>query len=513
MKKILEKVKYFNSNSVVNSMEDQKIQKAQQFFAQNKVNQHADEEFKAGLKAQVFQNYLSINENTMEDKKRSFWGKKPLVGAIAFTFLVLAVGVSAFAYTNLNTTSDETQDSQEQKLGAAVAYFDGDLEVENSEGGWNDATLETVLVEGDSLRVTGEGRAIVNLDDGSSIRLNSDSQITLASLNPENIIVENNSGEVYTRVVKLDREFSVVAGEVTYESLGTAYNTINSKEVNGVEVYHSKVSVKLEGQEKLKVEEGNKYYFKNKDSESQDKVIALNKEVLVKDEFIKWNKQLDEKSFADQLGYLKDEPKQEQVEEQKAEVKQEQTTNNTPEPSPSPSPAPAGSISITSIVPTTGSFKVFWSTANVDTSNGFKVVWNQAGNPTYGVDSANYVGAGNSKHVVTGLATGTYYVRVCRYTGSGCDTYSNQVSVSVSGITYPNTVTLNAFDEINSKLTWSTDNGQTGEGFKVLLNGSILQYVNGFEFSPTQNGSYKVCIWKSGSCSAYSNQVEVTTLP
>ncbi len=509
-------------------MDDQKLKNAKNFFVSSKANVQADSEFKAQLKSQVFQNYLSITNDSMEDQKKSFFGKKSLLGAMAFSLIaVIAIGGYYFGY-NPNTTKT----AKDQKIGAAVAYFEGDLEIQNADGGWNDATIETTLVEGNNLRVRGEGRAIINFDDGSSARLNSNSQIFLVRLDPEMMSVANIEGDVYVRVVKLDREFNVVAGDVQYNSLGTAYNTVNKKEIKGVEVYQSKVSVKVKGEEKVKVDEGKKYYFTNdKDKNNVEKVTSISKEILTKDEFIKWNKELDQKDFSNELGFFKDDVK---GTETKTETKVETKTEPAPAPTPqpAPTPAPTGSITITQIMAIDGAFKVFWSSANVDTSGGFKVVYNTTGNPSYPYDNPNYVGAGSTYHAIGGLSSGTYYVRVCRYTGSGCDTYSNEVSVSVTAAppaTPISSITLSSTG--GTAVAWNTNGGTASQGFKLVwsknpdptyTNGVPYDFAGFYEPHKTTGdiswgsnagpGLYyvRVCEYLNGSCAVHSNPIQVT---
>ena len=508
-------------------MEDPKFAQNVKILERAKLDFVTDESFKADLKSQVFQKYLSINVKTMEDQKKSFWSRKALKGAMAFTFLAVA-GATAFGLNYLNNDSKQSQDTpKDQKLGVAVAYYEGDLEKGNSEGGWNDANDEVVINEGDSLRVAGEGRAVLNFDDGSSIRLNSDSAVSFLSLDPQNIVVANDSGDVYARVINLDREFSVTSGDITYQSLGTAYNTVNKSDLKGVEVYHSKVSVKVKGEEKVKVEEGNKYYFKSKNADEQEKVVALSSDVAEKNEFIKWNKELDQKDYSGDLGFFKETTKVETQEQPKQEEPKQETKTST-SPAPAPAPTTGGSITITSVNPTTGAFKVFWSTASLDASQGFKVVFNKTGNPTYGVDTAHYLGAGSTPHVVRGLASGTYYVRVCRYTGSGCDTYSNQVSVNVTGATPISSISLSAAG--GTAVSWNTNGGTASEGFKLVWSknsGATYPTRTGdfagfYEANKTYGdiswggndgpGTYfvRVCEYKDGQgCVLYSNEITV----
>lgn len=104
----------------------------------------------------------------------------------------------------------------------------------------------------------------------------------------------------------------------------------------------------------------------------------------------------------------------------------------TKKPSPTPTPAPTQNVNITSINGNINKFKVFWSFSGSATQ-GFKVVYSKTSpNPTFGIDASGYFGEGSTYGIVSGIPAGTYNVRVCRYTGSGCDSYSQTVSVNVT---------------------------------------------------------------------------------
>lgn len=496
-------------------MEDQKD--ASQFFSEHKLRVQADQEFKNQLKTQIFENYLNSYNTTMEETKKPLLSRKGIWGALAFT-LIIALGVSAFFFTQNSKDVEDIDLTNDSKLGGTIALFDGDLEIQ-SETGWNDAVLDSSITEGQTYRVSGDGRAVFNLDDGSSVRLNSNSQVTFVALNPDDIKISNDSGEVYTRVVKMEREFNVIAGNAEFQSLGTAYKTVNTGEKKGVEVYHSKVAVKLNSEEVTKVNEGESYYF------GSEKTEQLDVEKLKNDEFVKWNKDLDSEDFSDQLGIL--EFKQvEGVTNTQTKSEEVKPAETQPAPQPAPQNVPQPSLVITSITPKSGGFKVFWSAANLDTSSGFKVVYNTYGGPEYGRDYAQYANPGDT-YAGVGVGAGTYFVKVCRYTGGGCDNYSNEVSVTVAAQPSNPAPNINSISLSYSgnTLNWSTDTGSTGYGFKILRGtSSVLGYGNkvafangltytGSEIMPGYGYYYAVCAYydsgSGGTCHVVSNSVQI----
>ena len=93
---------------------------------------------------------------------------------------------------------------------------------------------------------------------------------------------------------------------------------------------------------------------------------------------------------------------------------------------PTRTPMP-GSITITGIQETgTGKAIVSWE-ATGEFPAGFKVVWtNVQGLPTFPEDTSVFVGDPAARAAMISGKTGEiYYVRVCRFTGDGCDIYSN----------------------------------------------------------------------------------------
>lgn len=166
--------------------------------------------------------------------------------------------------------------------------------------------------------------------------------------------------------------------------------------------------------------------------------------------------------------------------------------------------SPAGSITLKAEV---GSGKVWLSwVANVDASNGFKIVKSTEPNPTYPENSAEYVDA-NSRNREWALSGGkTYYIRVCRYTGNGCDSYSNEVTVTVP-VSEEKVVSKTPYTAISHELVlkattlpgavaleWTERTSEGFDGYKLVRSTSNadLSYPNDgyIEFLPNRDSLY-----------------------
>jgi hypothetical protein len=112
--------------------------------------------------------------------------------------------------------------------------------------------------------------------------------------------------------------------------------------------------------------------------------------------------------------------------------------NNNNSPSYTYPTATAGTVSpyitITGMRSTGNGAAVLYWQAYGEFDSGFKILYSTASSqPTYG-DYSYYSASGSSRSVaVSGTAGSTYYFRICRFTGSSCDTYSNVYSFTFQG--------------------------------------------------------------------------------
>lgn len=431
-------------------------------------------------------------------------------GRIIF-FVALAAILGTFWYvTRPDSVKAPNGDGQIKNtaIGGEIAYIEGAVEYKKSGGEWTRATVNTTLAQGDSVEVVGAGKVIINLDDGSAIRLNKDSAITLTSLAGDHFVITNDKGQVYTRVVKSDRIFEVASAGATYQSVGTAYKTVNEEKLKGVEVYESKVKILGASEKEILVEQGNKYYVLNTANKKAEKTfVKISSADVAKDEFLSWNKTED-------------------IKLNEAEADTTATADVTED---------SGKIILTA-KQVSGGISLTWTADGVDAPNGFKVVKSTQIDPVYPGNDYYYASNPDTRSYKWSLNDGkTYFFRVCQYIDGVCKAYSNNIKVTapkvveteteastgpVSSLTIASAGTgkvtwkISGYSEQGFKLVWSKNSGPTyptrsGDKYNYYSDsGTRSGTIDAF----SGNGTYyvRVCEYLGGKCGKYSNQITMT---
>lgn len=403
-------------------------------------------------------------------------------------------------------------------MGASVVLYEGEVEYKRGDEGWKTPTPTMQLVETDQVRVLDSGRAVIQFDDGSVIRLNAGTTITLQKLELNNVVIHSTKGEVYARIVKSDRTFVIATDEAQYESLGTAYKTIKTSSTNGVEVYQSKVKVH-ENESVITVDEGNKYVAGRNQQPTKLAMADVRK-----DEFVQWNKTQDEQEqeFTKEMGVL-------------AEVNTTPTPTPTPttQPTSSPTSAPLIDKSLSlSAVKVDDGVRLTWTVGNgLSVPQGFKLVKSESANPVYPGDEYQYLSDSGTRSYTWSLKNGkTYHFRVCTYVDGKCAVYSNDVSATAPQKEESSSGAVNSITVSKSgdrRVSWTVD-GYSSKGYKLVWSknsnpvypnrdGDRYVYndnpdnkqgeVNAFD----GGGKYyiRVCEYLGGACGVYSNQIEM----
>ena len=362
--------------------------------------------------------------------------KQAVIAAVMAGVLVLGGGAAAFALLYQAPVpeaqvADTTQVKQVAKMGVAVTLVDGAAEYQRGAGAWQALTDDSQLKEGDAVR-TADGRVVLTLDDGSALRLDANTNVTLTSLVATDVKIAQTGGTAYSRVVPSERSYTVTVDGAEYKALGTAFSTINHTDEKGVQVYQS--SVKVKGVTDA-VTEGKQYFKASADAALKDKVTDINLDTAAENEFLQWNLGEDEKvdTFKSKLGVL---PKVKERAEQKAK-EQEEATEKEKTTKKDGKNEQKDKVTRGSITATAQGTTINWSYTG-KAVHGYKLVYSKNTNtPTFGFDNAIYYSdpASTSGKLsnIDGLPSGTYWVRICAYTAGSesepCVDYSNTVNV------------------------------------------------------------------------------------
>ncbi len=228
-----------------------------------------------------------------------------LVGAMA-VILHPSKDAENLASSDLSSTEDVSAETKD--IPAKISYITGVVEVKDERGEWSKAEQDATLKTGMGVRTTGaSSRTILTLEDGTAIRLDANTEISLKSLAESQLTIEQKSGYVYHRIVSnSERKYNVVSENAQYESSGTAFQTIVSGDEEAVEVYQSTVRETIKNKT---VREGERLSaYTASSSELEGKVVKLDIEKLKDNTFITWNRELDgqDAKFKSSLGFLKD---------------------------------------------------------------------------------------------------------------------------------------------------------------------------------------------------------------
>jgi len=406
---------------------------------------------------------------------------------------------------------------EEKTYSGQIEYIEGNVEKRSGkDGGWFSVQKSDIIKSGNEVRTLTDSRVIITFEDGSTIRLDENTQIVFDGQN-ENITVGMDNGFVYNKVAKNDtRVYMVKTGDYEVKALGTEFSVENENENMEVMVIESAVDVEdVASNRTKKVEEGNKANVTG-DIITEEKITQKDLE----DDFIVWNAQAENKDV------VREEKKDESDKEENKDKEDDYTK---------------GSITLSGEKSSSG-VRLHWDTSGVNTGHGFKVVKSKESNPVYPGNDYKYLSDSGVRDYKWKIDTGKkYHFRVCAYQGNGkCGVYSNDVYVSTpSGDSdkkddddkddddYASKVSLSASkDGDNVKLKWDISGGDAPKGFKVVKSkdknpvypGDDYKYLSDddtrkYTWKDLKEGKsyhFRVCIYKGGKCGTYSNDVKVS---
>lgn len=403
---------------------------------------------------------------------------------------------------------------KETKLQGVLALKEGSIAVSKN-GAWEELKKGATIKEGDVVRTGYRSRGVIELDDGSAVRLDQQTEVAFSNLSGEVIVLQQNNGRIYNRVHPGKLVYNVKSLNTVATALGTSFSVATNakQQTTEVAVYESKVALASSGQEgvKTQVAIGEMAVVGKDEKPAVEKITEGQK----KEAFIAWNQTLDKEPTPAPTVIASPKPV---VSEAPKEIVR---------------PASNTTLNLTAEARSGGAL-IRWTG---DSSNGFKACYSERENPAYPADNCTYKNASDRSFEIGGLTGGkTYHFRVGVYGTDGkVSTYSNDVTVTPSGSVSSNSsgqvksisINVEKQDGGKAKVTWNID-GSSPLGFKVVWG------PNSGPTYPTREGDkyhyysesgkrddiieglsgktyyFRVCEYLGGKCGVYSNEVSLS---
>lgn len=281
-------------------MKSKRDKKLEQIFKASKkeVDSYRFEEFKNQL------GNLLLTEHTNQSKPKSFleflrkFGYKvPL--SIAASFLLTFSLVISYSLTN-NNSQESTSNISEINSGR-VAIAEGDVRIIDRIGVERIITEDFFVEENTTVKLSGESKAKLDFENGSSLRVANDSEVKVSKVEDSKVVINHEFGEIYTVSTNGNSEVEIVTDEATYVAKNASYRIIRNTERNSVEVFENELEVLFPDGTRRIVTNGEKLFVKNTAlPESVGIVLAIDTSLKDTDEFLKWNNEVDKKKPIEQ---------------------------------------------------------------------------------------------------------------------------------------------------------------------------------------------------------------------
>lgn len=199
---------------------------------------------------------------------------------------------------NLNT--EEIVDTK--IINGEISLLEGDVRVDIDNKGYETAIDKAVLHQGDKIKTGIASLAVLNLSDGTAIRLGDNTEIVLNKLEENNVLVEILRGRIYNNI-KTKGQYQILALRTRLISLGTKFEVIVNDKLEYIAALVMENNVKLEVLDNFENAEvllssrldTNEKAIINLKAVKKDilKIETFDPKILAKESWYKWNFELD----------------------------------------------------------------------------------------------------------------------------------------------------------------------------------------------------------------------------
>lgn len=180
---------------------------------------------------------------------------KPIKWLIIILIIVIVSGFLYWFYTNYFSKIDIYRSDNEinankiqeisQNLLLNLSLVEGDVQMAIKKEDYITALKNTILHQGDKIKTGANSRAILNLENGSIIRLGENTEIILQNTEDKNFLIEELKGRVYYSL-SAGVNYRVKALDVLITALGTKFEVINNTDLKYLAILAFENSVKVE---------------------------------------------------------------------------------------------------------------------------------------------------------------------------------------------------------------------------------------------------------------------------
>jgi hypothetical protein len=360
-----------------------------------------------------------------ENKKKVF-----LVGGIV-VFLLLVIGgaillapkITSRLAQKMEVTPAATSTPAPIVATARVSYLEGEAWIVSGEEK-SPIYEDDEVSEGQAIETGEDAKLTLALEGGSILRLGPSSRVSLSNLDSLDLSFSQEAGDLFAYVEKAVGRFVVTAGEVSVEATGTAFSVEKDQEVQ-VNVYESSVKVK-EGEAEVQVETNSQWVQGTPAPETLDTAEVASNNFLqwaLEEEIQRMEAEIISQvavpeNKEDKEAYLA--ALQEVAGDKKELLKQAFLKTTT---------GSVGAINLTGEKTPEGAVSLSW-TADGLAESGYAIVWSKTPGKPYPGDKRTSKPLYGYEKTLGPMkpGTGTWYFRVCQWTGETCGIYSNELT-------------------------------------------------------------------------------------
>jgi len=233
---------------------------------------------------------------------------------IKWFIIILIIGIVAvflyWFYTNYFSKIDVFQNDNElnsnkiqnvsDNILINLSALSGDVQMNIGGEGYVPALKNTILHQGDKVKTGANSRAILNLENGSIIRVGDNAEIILQNTSDQNFLIEELRGRVYYNL-SAGANYQVKALNVLATALSTKFEVINNADLKYLAVLVLENNVKVEV-----LDDSNNFIVGSRLDTNEKAIIDLKKpknemlsidtftaKNLAKEAWYKWNFDLD----------------------------------------------------------------------------------------------------------------------------------------------------------------------------------------------------------------------------